>query len=247
MPPAAPAPAPRQPFEGFGPGALDFLAGLAVHQTREWFLANKAIYESQIQRPLSALVEALAFAFAAHDIPLTGDAKRSLFRIHRDVRFSKDKSPYKTNAGATLTRDGAKMAPGMLYIQVGGAEGSFMAVGFYGPEPRDLQAIRAAIAADPGRWLGLEAALAKAGHTFTMADAVTRLPRGFETLTTSPAARALKRRNFIVSRPIPPPRLVEADLAEDILGFVVATRPLLDFGWRAIDRGGGNPQPEAMS
>jgi uncharacterized protein (TIGR02453 family) len=156
MPPVAPAP--RQPFEGFGPGALDFFTVLAAHQTRAWFLANKA----------------------THDIPLTGDAKRSLFRIHRDVRFSRDKSPYKTNAGATLTRDGAKMARGVLYIQVGGAEGSFMAVGFYGPEPKDLHAIRAAIAADPDRWLGLQAALAGAGLAFSMTAAQTRPPRGLD-------------------------------------------------------------------
>jgi uncharacterized protein (TIGR02453 family) len=241
MPTVPPAPTPPTPFTGFGPGALDFLSGLAAHQTRDWFHANKGIYETQIRRPLGALVEALALAFAAHDIPLTGDAKRSLFRLNRDIRFSKDKSPYKTNAGATLTRDGAKMSPGMLYIQVGGAEGSFIAVGFYGPEPKDLHAIRAAIAATPDRWLDLEADFAKAGHAFSMTDAVTRLPRGLENMAMSPAAGALKRRNFIVSRPIPPPRLVKADLAEEILDFVLATRPLLEFGWRAIDRGRREP------
>jgi uncharacterized protein (TIGR02453 family) len=86
----SPEDTPPAPFNGFGPGALPFFHDLGANQTRDWFLANKAVYEGQVRAPLAALVEALAFAFAAHDIPLTGDPKRALFRIHRDVRFSKD-------------------------------------------------------------------------------------------------------------------------------------------------------------
>jgi uncharacterized protein (TIGR02453 family) len=232
--PAAPA-----PFQGFGPGALAFLEGLAANQTRDWFLAHQPIWERDLRRPLGALVEALSLAFAAEDIPLTGDAKRSLFRINRDIRFSKDKRPYKTNAGAAMTRDGEKMAPGVLYIQIGGETGSFMAAGFYGPDSKDLAAFRTAIAQAPARWMAIEGALSQAGLAFSMADAVTRPPRGFEALAGSPVAEALKRRNHIVSRPISPERLGEADLVADIVGFARTARPLLDFGWSALDRARG--------
>lgn len=236
----APAPddGPKTPFAGFGPGALPFFEALAANQNREWFLANKQVYETQVREPLGALVEALSFAFAAHDIPLTGDPKRALFRIHRDVRFSKDKSPYKTNAGAVITRDGSKESPGLLYIQVGGT-GSFAGVGFYGLEPKDLAIIRHAIADAPERWLAVRSSLNEAGLDFSTGYALARLPKGFEDHAGSPLAEALKLRNYIVSRPIGADRLQDPDLVHDIVDFASAGLPLLQFGWSALDRARG--------
>jgi len=224
------------PFTGFGPGALPFLEGLAANQTRDWFLEHRPMFERDLRGPLGALVEALAFAFAAHDIPLTGTAKGSLFRMNRDIRFSKDKRPYKTNAGATMTRDGVKMSNGLLYIQVGGEDGSMMAAGFYAAEPKDLATLRQAIAADPEHWLGLESRLADAGLALSMGEGLTRMPRGFEHLASSPAANALKLRHLVVSRPITPERLADTALVDDIAGFTAEALPLLRFGWRALDR-----------
>jgi uncharacterized protein (TIGR02453 family) len=230
--------APKGPFAGFGPGALPFFESLAANQNREWFGANKHVYETEVRAPLAALVDALSFAFAAHDIPLTGDPKRALFRIHRDVRFSKDKSPYKTNAGAVITRDGAKESPGLLYVQVGGT-GSFTGVGFYGLEPKDLAVIRHAIADAPERWLAMRSDLNEAGLDFSMGYAMARLPKGFEDRAGSPVAEALKLRNYIVSRPIAADRLRDPDLVHDIVDFTTAGLPLLRFGWSALDRARG--------
>jgi uncharacterized protein (TIGR02453 family) len=224
------------PFAGFGPRALSFLQELAANQTREWFLANRHVYESDLRRPLGALVEALSFAFAAHDIPLTGDPFRSQFRLNRDVRFSKDKAPYKTNAGATLTRDGVKMSPGMVYIQVGGQEGSFAAVGFYGFDPPRLAAFRVALVRDPARWAAVEASLAESGLDFSMGDPLTRIPKGFEAEADTALAPALKRRHHVVSWPIPAERLLQGELVEDIVELVTAGLPLLRFGWSALER-----------
>src|SRR5271170_6160111 len=119
-----------QQFHGFGPQALPFLKALAFHQTREWFEANRATYESDLKTPMGDLVEDLAVAFASAKIPLKGDRKASLFRINRDVRFAKDKSPYKTQAGAVMTRGGAKNDVGLLYVHVA-LDGCFAAAGFY--------------------------------------------------------------------------------------------------------------------
>ena len=234
-----PADTAAPPFAGFGPGALPFFADLAAHQTREWFLENKATYEHDVKGPLGSLVEALAFAFAAHDIPLTGDAKRSLFRLNRDVRFSKNKSPYKTNAGAVMTRDGTKNTLGMLYLQVGGDEGSFMAVGFYGAEPKDLAALRHGVADRADQWLDVIAELGQAGLAPSMGQALTRLPQGFEDHAGSPIEGALKLRNFVVSRPIAPADLRRVELIDDIVDFTAAALPLLRFGWSALDRARG--------
>lgn len=230
-----------RPFAGFGPGALPFLRDLAANQNREWFLANKPTFERDLHAPLGALVDALAFAFAAHDISLTGDAKRSLFRMNRDVRFSKDKSPYKTNAGAVMTRDGLKTSNGLLYIQIGGEAGSFMAAGFYHADPKDLAVLRQAIVEDEQRWLDLEGALAEAGLPLGMGDALIRTPKGFEAYARSPVVEALKRRNFVVTRQIPVERLAETALIDDIVAFAEIALPLLHFGWRALDRARTGP------
>jgi uncharacterized protein (DUF2461 family) len=108
----------RTPFPGFAAADLAFLTGLAAHNDRDWFTANRAVYDDRLKPTLAALIDALNGALAARDLPLAGDPKRSVFRIHRDVRFSKDKRPYKTHVSATLTRDGQKLSPGLLYVHI---------------------------------------------------------------------------------------------------------------------------------
>jgi uncharacterized protein (DUF2461 family) len=108
----------RTSFPGFAAADLAFLTGLSAHNDREWFTAHRAVYDERLKPTLSALIDALNGAFAARDLPLAGDPKKSVFRIHRDVRFSKDKRPYKTHVSATLTRDGQKLSPGLVYVHI---------------------------------------------------------------------------------------------------------------------------------
>jgi uncharacterized protein (TIGR02453 family) len=105
-------------FPGFAPADLAFLTGLAAHNDRDWFALNRAAYDDRLKPALAALIVATSDACAARGVPLSGDPKKSVFRIHRDTRFAKDKRPYKTHVSATLTRDGAKMSPGMVYIHI---------------------------------------------------------------------------------------------------------------------------------
>lgn len=105
-------------FPGFASADLAFLTGLALNNDRDWFAANRAVYDDRLKPALAALIVAASAACAARGLPLSGDPRRSVFRIHRDTRFSKDKRPYKTHVSATLTRDGARMSPGMIYIHI---------------------------------------------------------------------------------------------------------------------------------
>ena len=89
-------------FTGFRPEAIQFLADLAENNERDWFTPRKGEYERLLKEPLAALCVALDERSAARGIPLAGDPARSPFRIYRDVRFSKDKSPYKTNVAASF-------------------------------------------------------------------------------------------------------------------------------------------------
>ena len=229
---AKPSPDPT-PFEGFAPGALDFFTELDAHQTRDWSLENKQRYDSTIHEPLGALVTSLSLAFAAHDIPLIGDPKSSLFRINRDVRFSNDKRPYKTNASAVLTRDGTKRSQGLVYIQLGPDE-CFAAAGFYALEPDQLEAFRRHILAQPNRWARVAAALLAGGIELSHDDATVRLPRGFDTASVGELGDTIRLKSFVVRIPLTERQIASSDVTDDIIDLARAAMPLLEFGWAAL-------------
>jgi uncharacterized protein (DUF2461 family) len=135
-------------FRGFGKQALPFFKALKFHQSKEWFEENRALYESDVLGPFTALIDDLSEEFVRRRVPLKGEGRKSIFRIHRDVRFAKDKSPYKTHAGAVMTRSGKKGEQGLLYVHID-PEGCFAAAGFHmldGPQmtrlPRGYEAFR---------------------------------------------------------------------------------------------------------
>jgi len=233
-----------QSFTGFGPKALQFFHELALHNDREWFQEHKSVYEKEVQQPMAALISLLAEELARRGLPLTGDPKRSMFRIHRDVRFSNDKSPYKTHAGAVLSRDGTKDFQGLLYIHVS-PEGSFTASGFYHPDAGQLTALRKAIAAAPERFQEVERALHKAGLTLGRGEALTRLPRGFEDVPAGPTAEFLKLKSLVVHRELPEASLGRPRLVKEIADFAEAALPLLKFGWEALSQRESALTPES--
>jgi uncharacterized protein (TIGR02453 family) len=220
-------------FRGFGPNALPFLKALAFHQTREWFEANKGTYESDIKTPMGDLVEDLSAAFAKAKIPLKGDRKTSLFRIHRDVRFSKDKSPYKTNVGAVMTRGAGKNDPGLFYMHVA-LDGCFAAAGFYDPAPETLARLRGAMARAPKAWKQTLAKLAKSGLAPSEEYALKRNPRGFEDIADAEIEAGLRLKSIVVTRAVPDKRLAEAGLVDDLVVFARDALPLLSWGWDAV-------------
>jgi uncharacterized protein (TIGR02453 family) len=220
-------------FQGFGPDALPFLKALAFHQTKEWFEANKATYESDLKDPMGDLVETLTGAFAKSKIPLMGDRKTSLFRIYRDVRFSKDKSPYKTQVGAVLTRTGAKNEQGLLYVHLEPA-GCFTACGFYDPQPETLARLRAAMTASPQNWKRTLAALAKVGLAPSPDYAMKRNPRGFEAVEDETVQAGLRLKSIVVLRKVADARIGSAKLVDDLVAFAREAKPLLNWGWEAL-------------
>ncbi len=220
-------------FRGFGPDALPFLKALAFHQTREWFEANKSTYESDLKIPMGDLIEELAVAFARVKIPLKGDRKNSLFRIHRDVRFAKDKSPYKTQVGAVMTRRGVKNDPGLFYFHVA-PEGCFAAAGFYDPTPDSIATFRARMTGAPKSWKQTVSKLAKADLALSADYALKRNPRGFEAIEDEEIAAGVKLKSIVVTRPTPARRIAEPELVEDLIHFVRDAMPLLTWGWDAL-------------
>jgi uncharacterized protein (TIGR02453 family) len=220
-------------FPGFRPAALRFLRDLAAHQDRAWFQDNRHIYEREILVPTRALVADLATAFSRLGVGLTGDPLKAVFRIHRDVRFTKDKAPYKTHAGAVLSRDGSKGAFGLFYIHIDPAD-SFAAAGFYNPAPKYLEALRIAFFEEPAAINAALKAVHASGGELMREDALTRLPRGFEHVAGTEAAELVKLRHLVVRWPIPAKALADPALVETLASYGVAAKKLLAFGWGAI-------------
>jgi uncharacterized protein (TIGR02453 family) len=136
-------------FDGFRPEALQFLVQLALNNDRSWFQPRKADYERLLKEPLEELCTALAGEFAARGIPLAADPARSPFRIYRDVRFSRDKSPYKTAVSASFPWSGeGGGVGGYFHLEPGEV---FVGGGMWHPEPTRLAAWRRLVAEDPAR------------------------------------------------------------------------------------------------
>jgi uncharacterized protein (TIGR02453 family) len=220
-------------FQGFGPRALPFFKALGFHQTKEWFDENRQTYETEIKTPFGDLIEELSAGFAKAGVPLKGDRKSSLFRLNRDIRFSKDKNPYKTHAGGVLTRGGGKDDKGHFYIHIS-PEGCFAAAGFYHPEPSDLARMRRAIVRAPKDYEKAVAALKKAKIALSDENSLKRLPRGFETVSDDKVAAAVKKKTFVGSRPLKEAKIGTPRLAGELLSFGKQVLPLLQWGWDAI-------------
>jgi len=223
-------------FDGFGEKALPFLKALGFHQSRDWFQDNKALYESDVKRPLGDLVEAVAARCAERGIPITGSRKTSLFRVNRDVRFAKEKHPYNTHASAVLTRTGTKKDNGFLYVHVSNEE-SFVGTGFYGLESAELAAFRRQIIDRWAEFTAITDRIAKAGHTLQInpETSLKRNPRGFETVDAPEQQQIIRMKNQIFTQPVDNSEVTTPRLADIMVELADLTLPVLDFGWRAID------------
>jgi len=194
-------------FRGFTPASMRFLASLKRNNTREWFQAHRDAYERDVRAPLAALVEEMDVRLAELAPEIVGDPKRSLFRIHRDVRFSNDKSPYKTNAacwfyhgdagrgvGSTTPHGGAgfyfHMEPGR----------SMIGAGIWMPPRPTLARIRERIAEDHrglARALG-DPTVKKRFGGLDESAMLTRMPRRFA--ESHPAALLLRHQSYTLGR-----------------------------------------------
>lgn len=196
-------------FSGFRPASLTFLRALKRNNRREWFEANRPAFEQEIKGPLKRFVEELDVRFAALAPEFVGDPKSSLFRIHRDIRFSKDKSPYKTHAACWIFH----RAPGRGVGQtVDGGAGfyfhlepgaSLVAAGLWMPPRPKLQLVRDAIVDDLAGWEKVVQNRAFVKRFGGLSDdepgvLLKRLPRGYD--PGHPAERWLRFNSFTVSR-----------------------------------------------
>jgi uncharacterized protein (TIGR02453 family) len=206
-------------FTGVRPAALTFLRALRRNNTREWFERHRATYDAEVRAPLAALVEEVDVRLAAVAPEIVGDPKRSLFRIHRDVRFSADKSPYKTQAACWFHhRDAGRGLAGAatphggagFYFDMGPA-GVSLGGGIWMPPRPTLNRIRDRIDeehASLDRLLRAPAARRYGG--LAEQAMLTRMPRGYD--AEHPAAALLRHQSFTVGRTMTERELLDARL-----------------------------------
>ena len=218
----------------FTPVALRFLRGLAKNNNKEWFEAHRAEYETEVREPMRDLIGEMNARFATFAPEIAGDPKRSMFRINRDIRFSKDKSPYKTHAACwfhhkrATSRVGGEAEAGSagfyFHLQPGGK--SFVGGGLWMPPRPQLNKLRDAIAADPAGFERIARGLTKRFGGLDDEAALKRMPRGFS--EEHPAAKWLRFQSFVSGRALTDAEATDAQLpsllARDFKGLLPLVR-----------------------
>lgn len=208
-----------------------FLSDLAENNSRDWFQENRDRYVDSVQEPslqfvsdMGPLLETISPRFRAIPKKVGG----SLFRIHRDVRFSKDKSPYKTHVGIRFPHERSKdvHTPGFyLHLQPGAC---FAGLGLWHPASKDLRAIRDAIVEDPDRWVAARDDANLREHLeFGGGESLKRAPRGVD--ADHPLIEDLKRKDFLASTQLDDDAVLDEDLPLRVAEIFRAGLPLVAF------------------
>ncbi|WP_434930098.1 DUF2461 domain-containing protein [Shewanella sp. HL-SH5] len=194
--------------------SFQFLTELNQHNDRDWFKANQPRYEAQVRTPALQFIEAMQGPILSLSPRFNAVPKKvggSLMRPQRDSRFSKNKTPYKTNIGIQFKHFQAKdvHSPG-FYVHLANNE-CFIAVGIWHPESTALNAIRHCIDENPNGYKKALQAIERAGFVMT-GDSLVRPPRGFD--KDHPLLTELKRKDFIALKTITEAQVCQADFVE---------------------------------
>ena len=211
---------------------LRYLHSLSLHNDKVWFEAHKADYlkaKATVGELAVKLIEGIR-AFDDTIGPLS--ASDCTYRIYRDVRFSKDKSPYKTHMGVFVNRGGKKSGYSGYYFHVDGNGGHMLAVGNYFTEPKVLKVLREDILLGGGDFRRILDGLAP-GLVVDTSESLKKVPKGFP--AEGPDATFFKLKNFCLVEPLDDDFILAPDLPERVLAAFRTGKPFLDYVNRAID------------
>lgn len=213
--------------------SLTFFRQLARNNEKAWFEAHRDEYENEVRAPMRELIEELDVRFARFAPEIGGDPKRSMFRINRDVRFSKDKSPYKTHAAAWFHHRNAARSVGSeadagsagyyFHLEPGGR--SMLGAGLWRPPRPQLNKLREAIADDPKALDRIARSLPTRFGGLEDEAALKRMPRGYA--EDHPAAKWLKYQSFTTGRTLTDAQVTSKSLADLLAKEFAAVLPLV--------------------
>lgn len=213
---------------------IDFLTELKENNNRDWFLANKKRYD-KLKKEYQDFIQELIAEISKFDADFANlNAKDCLFRINRDVRFSNDKSPYKTNFGASICKRGKKDSGPLFYVHLE-PNSSFIAAGVYMPDAEFLKKIRQEIDynLDEFRSIINHSTFQKYFKGLDQESALKSSPKGYE--KDQDGIEFLRLRSFTVTNSLSDKDLVSKDLIKEIKSGFEAAKAFNDFLDKARD------------
>ncbi len=223
-------------FPGFSQDLLHFLDDLRYHNNRQWFQENKSRYEASVREPALEFIRSMERPLKKTAPRFRAVAKKvggSLMRVHRDTRFSKDKTPYKTNLGIHFRHELGKNvhAPG-FYFHIE-SESAFVGAGIWHPDSETLKKIRASIVDSPAAWKRARNASSFVGSYELTGDSLQRAPRGFD--PDHPQIVDIKRKDFIGICHLKLSDLTRPAIVETVAQHFAQARPFMRYLCKAID------------
>ena len=213
-----------------------FLRDLDANNDREWFKANRDRYESDVREPALDFIEDFADMLYKISPHFVADARKqggSLFRLHRDTRFSKDKTPYKTHTGMQFRHVATKddvHAPG-FYLHIQPKE-VFLGVGIWHPDSDTLKLLRDAIVESPAKWKRAKSAKAFTEHFELAGDSLKRAPKGYD--PDHPLIEDLRRKDFIAVTTLKERDLTAKNFLDRFTKTCTAAKPFMRYLAEAI-------------
>jgi uncharacterized protein (TIGR02453 family) len=220
----------------FSPALFAFLKGLKKNNQRDWFDENKPNYEQDVKAPLLAFIA--GFGPKLHKISkhFVADARGnggSMFRIYRDTRFSKDKTPYKTAASAHFRHERAKdvHAPGFyLHLEPGGV---FFGAGLWHPETGAAEAVRTAIVKRSAAWKKTVTHKAFAAQCTIGGESLKRPPRGYD--ADHPFIADIQRKDWVISKNVNDADVTQPGFLDAFATWCVVASPFMRFLCESLD------------
>ena len=212
----------------FSESTFQCLEELELNNNRDWFIENKKRLEQEVRGPFASLLETLSDLLSENGLPLHGGPK-TMFRMNRDVRFSNDKSPYKTFVSGLLTRTGTKdISTGLIYIHLD-SRGGFVVSGLYQPPTERLYELRTSMIEKQSEFSATLNSLRRAGLELDPTDATKNMPRGFSEYSDHEHSESLKLKNIMVRRDLQPSEWWKPGFDTELVQFAMASRPILEF------------------
>jgi len=220
----------------FNKQTFKFLQQLADNNNRPWFNERKPLYEEAVRLPALDFIEAMEPGIKSLSTNFTAVAKKtggSLMRVYRDARFSKDKTPYKTNIGIQFRHVAGKdvHAPG-FYLHISPEE-CFVGAGIWRPDSKALSNIREMISDSPNAWKNITSNKAFRRYYALSGDSLKTYPRGYA--KDHPMIGDLKRKDFIAIHPLSREEVLSPHLTKTVHHRFKVASDLMDYLCNALE------------
>lgn len=215
--------------------SFKLLDELAANNNREWYHEHKEELREHLIDPFAEILEAVSGKLKNAKRPFSG-SKLTMFRLYRDIRFSKDKRPYKEHIGGLLTPSGNKKEDTALMYAHLASDGGFIASGFYRLETKELNQIRDRMTEDAKTFRTITRKITKAGYEFSEIEPLKSMPRGYSQYTDHEHANFLRMKSLIVSQNLSKKAWIEGTVVKELVKLHKTSVDLMLFGLEAIGK-----------